>query len=139
MKLYVKITFGVVVFMAVAGIGTGLYLFNMKPENLSRNNPDFVMTSTDLQKNFEDNEGAATAKYNGKVIEVSGEVSAVKPGENSSVNISLKTGNALSSVICTFPAANTPAGAEPGKQIVIRGVCSGYLLDVLLNNCAVTK
>jgi hypothetical protein len=139
MKLYIKIAIGIVLFLAIAGIGTGLYLFNMKPRDLSKARPDFIMTSIDIQKAFDDNEGSATAKYVGKIIEITGEISAVKPGENSSVSISLKTGSAISSVICTFPAANKPAGAEPGKQVVIRGVCSGYLMDVLLNNCAMAR
>ncbi|HVN58483.1 MAG TPA: hypothetical protein VMT63_09320 [Bacteroidales bacterium] len=137
MKTYIKIALGVVLILAVAGIGTGLYLFNLKPRNLSKARPDFTITAADIQKAFEDNESAATAKYVGKVVEVTGEISAVKPGENNSVSISMRTSNEMSSVICTFPASNKPAGLNPGQTGVINGVCSGFLMDVLLNNCAI--
>jgi len=139
MKTYVKIALGVVFFLAIAGIGTGIYLFNLKPKNLSRVKADFVITAPDIEKAFEENEAAATARYVGKVIEVSGEISAVKPGENSSVSISLKTGNDMSSVICTFPPASKTEGLSAGQAVVIHGDCSGYLMDVLLNNCAVAS
>ena len=139
MKTYIKIALGAVLFIAIAGIGAGLYLFNMKPKNLSGAKPDFVMTAILLQKAFEDNETTATTKYVSKVIEVSGEVASVKQGENNSVNIALKTGSDMSSVICTFPAATKPGDLAPGTSVTIRGVCSGYLMDVLLNNCAIAK
>jgi hypothetical protein len=139
MKTYVKIALGVVLFVAIAGIGAGLYFYNLKPKNLSSVKPDFVMSSTELQKAFEDNEGAATTKFVSKVIEVSGEIASVKQGENNSINISLRTGSEMSSVICTFPASTKPGELAAGATVTIHGVCSGYLMDVLLNNCAIAK
>jgi hypothetical protein len=139
MKTYIKITLGVVMLIAIAGIGAGLYYYNLKPKDLSDARPDFVMSATLLQKAFEDNESAATAKYVSKVIEVSGEIASVKPGENNSINIAFKTGSDVSAVICTFPAANKPGDLAAGSSVTIRGVCSGYLMDVLLNNCVIAK
>ena len=139
MNTYIKIALGVVLFIAIAGIGAGLYLFNLKPKDLSKAKPDFVISATDLQKAFEDSESAATAKYVGKVIEVSGEISSIKPGENNSLSISIKTGSEMSSVICTFPSANKPVNLTAGTPVTVNGVCSGYLMDVLLNNCALAK
>jgi hypothetical protein len=139
MKTYVKIVLGVVLFIAIVGIGAGLYMFNLKPKDLSGAKPDYVITATLLQKAFEDNEAVATSKYVNKVIEVSGEVASVKEGENSSINIAFKTGSDMSSVICTFPSSNKPGDLAAGTSVIIRGVCSGYLMDVLLNNCAVAK
>jgi hypothetical protein len=137
MKLYVKILLGVVVFIAIAGIGAALYLFNMQHKDLNKAKPDFVITAVDLQKAFEDNETAATAKYVKKVLEVSGVVDAVKTGEANTINVTIKSGSDLSSVICTFPASADQSGFTPGSQVKVRGECSGYLMDVLLNNCVV--
>jgi len=139
MKTYIKIALAVVLLIAITGIGVGLYLFNLKARDLSNASPDFVLTATDLQKAFEENEAAATAKFTGKIIQVTGEVNTVKSGENNSTNISLITGSDMSSVICTFPSPNKPADLPAGSSVTIRGVCSGYLMDVLLNNCAVAK
>jgi hypothetical protein len=139
MKLYVKILLGVVVFIAIVGIGAGIYMFRMPHKDLGKAKPDFVITAVDLQKAFGDNETAATAKYVKKVLEVSGVVDAVKTGEANTINVTIRSGSELSSVICTFPAATDQSGFTPGSQIKVRGECSGFLMDVLLNNCVVIK
>lgn len=139
MKPLIKIVLAVVLFIAIAGIGAGLYLYNLKHKDLSNVKPDFVITATDLQKVFEENESRANAMYINKVIEVSGEVSSVKPGENNTISITLKTGSEMSSVICTFPASGKLVSLTQGSPVTIRGECSGYLMDVLLNNCAIPK
>jgi hypothetical protein len=138
MKTPVKIALAVVFFLAVAGIGAALYLYNLKPKNLQKVKPDFILTANDLQKAFDTEEVVSSAKYINKIIEVSGEIISVKPGEKNSINISLRTGSDLSSVICTFPNSDTTF-FKTGNQITLRGVCSGFLMDVLLNNCALIE
>jgi len=138
MKTPVKIALAVVFFLAVAGIGAALYLYNLKPKNLQKVKPDFILTANDLQKAFDTEEVVSSAKYINKIIEVSGEIISVKPGEKNSINISLRTGSDLSSVICTFPNSDTTF-FKTGNQITLRGVCSGFLMDVLLNNCALKE
>jgi hypothetical protein len=139
MKTYVKILLGVVLFIALAGIWTALHLFNLQHKDLGKAKPDFVITAIDLQKAFEDNESAATAKYVNKVIEVHGTIESVKPGEGNILNVTLKTGSDLSSVICTFAKDADPSKLNSGNQITIRGECSGFLMDVLLNGCSLIK
>lgn len=139
MKTYVKVSLFFVVFIALAGILSALYLYNLKHTDMAKAKPDFVVTSTVLQKEFEDNEAAASAKYTNKIIEVTGKIASIKPADNNVISITLVTGSDLSSIICTFPAIKDPADLKPGDEITLRGECSGYLMDVLLNNCAVIK
>jgi hypothetical protein len=144
MKTYVKIGIFVVSFIALSAILAALYLYNLKHTDMAKARPDFVITAAAIQKEFEDNETIASAKYINKVIEVTGTVASVaQTGDN--LNISLKSGNDISSVICTFPVIKDPSKIKNGDIIVIRGECSGFTqlfdgqppLDVLLNNCAV--
>ena len=137
MKTYVKIALFIVFFIALSGILAALYLFNLKHTDMSKAKPDFVITASALQKAFEDDETAASTRYINKIIEVTGTIGSTKPAGNNVLNISLVTGNGLSSVICTFPAIADPSKFRTGDEIVLRGECSGFLLDVLLNNCAV--
>lgn len=139
MKTSIKIALFVVFFIAIAGIGAALYLFNMKHKDLQKVKPDYVMTSSELQKAFEDNETSSIAKYVNKIVEVSGYIETVKPGSEKSINISLKTGNNLSSVICTFPKVPDASIYKAGEQVTIRGECSGFLMDVLLNDCTLIE
>jgi hypothetical protein len=139
MKTYIKILIGVVLFVALAGIGAGIYLFNMQHKDLGKAKPDFVITAVDLQKAFEDNETSATAKYVNKILEIEGEVESVKTGEANVLSVTIKSSSDLSSVICTFPAVTDPAKFTAGSRVTVRGECSGFLMDVLMNNCVKVK
>jgi hypothetical protein len=127
----------VLILLVVMGGAAGLYLFNLKPKDLRKVKPDYVITSSDLLKAFEDDEAAAAAKYVGKTVEVSGEITTVTSGEGNTFNIALKTGSDFSSVICTLPEGAANGSAAAGMQVAIRGECSGYLMDVLLKNCVI--
>jgi hypothetical protein len=136
MKTYVKIALFIVTFIALSGILAALYLYNLKHTDMAKARPDFVLSASALQKEFEDNETAASTKYINKIIEVTGTISSVKTGENNVLSISLVTGSDISSVICTFPAIADISKFSKGDEITLRGECSGFLMDVLLNNCA---
>jgi hypothetical protein len=138
MKPYIKISLFVVLFIALFGILYGLMLFFKKHSDLSKTKPDYIITAITLQKEFEDNEAAASAKYIKKILEVSGYISSVTQADSNNVNIALKSGNDLSSVICTFALADH-SKFKAGDEITIRGECSGFLMDVLLNNCAIVQ
>lgn len=139
MKTYVKIALFIVTFIALSAILAALYFYNLKHTDMAKAKPDFIITATALQKAFEDDETAASTKYINKIIEVTGIIASVKPAENNILSISLVTGNDISSVISTFPAIADPSKFTVGSAITLRGECSGFLMDVLLNNCAVIK
>jgi hypothetical protein len=139
MKTYVKIALGIVLFIAIGSILVALKMYNKKHTDTSKAKPDFVVTATALQKEFEDNETAASAKYINKIVEVTGTVVSVKPAENNSLNITLSTGSDMSSVICTFISLADPSIIKSGDKATVRGECSGFLMDVLLNNCSLIK
>jgi hypothetical protein len=139
MKTYVKVALFFVTFIALAAILAALYMYNLKHTDMAKAKPDFVITSALLQKEFVDNESAASKKYINKIIEVTGKIASMKPADNNSINITLATASDLSSIICTFPTIADPSKLKPGDEITVRGECSGFLMDVLLNNCAVIK
>ena len=139
MKKSVKITLGALILLGLTGLGIGLYLYNKQDKNLQKADPDFVITSVDLQMAFEDDEAVALAKYVNKIIEVTGTVESIKAGEGDITSVVLKTGSGLSSVICTLSSHSDPAELVSGNEVTIRGECSGFLMDVLLNNCTIIK
>jgi uncharacterized protein YxeA len=139
MKTYLKILLGVVLLFILAGIGNGLYLFTKQHKNLGKAKPDYVITAVDLQKAFEDNEATATTKYVTRILEIEGEVESVKQGEKNILSVTLKSGSDMSSVICTFEATTDPAKFTAGSHVTVRGECSGFLMDVLMNNCVLVK
>jgi hypothetical protein len=136
MKPYVKVALFIVIFIALSAILAALYYYNLKATDMSKAKPDFILPASALQKAFEDDETKASVIYINKIVEVTGNIASVKPAENNVISISLVTDSDLSSVICTFPAVSDHSVFRVGDQITLRGECSGFLMDVLLNNCA---
>ncbi len=136
MKTYVKIALFVVFFIALITILAALILYNKKHPDTAKVKPDFIVTATALQKEFEDNEATASVRYINKILEVTGTIISVTPADSTHMNISLKTGSEISSVICTFPGIGDPSKFKTGEEITLHGECSGFLMDVLLNNCS---
>jgi hypothetical protein len=136
MKPYLKIVLFAIVFIAIVAILTGIHKFNLKHPDTAKVRPDFFITATVLQKEFEDNEATASSKYINKILEVTGTIVSVTKVDSTHTNLSLKTSSDISSVICTFLSTNDLSKVSTGKEITLRGECSGFLLDVLLNNCA---
>ena len=139
MKTYIKVALFFVTFIAIAAILAALYFYNLKSTDMAKARPDFILTASALQKAFENDETKASLSYINKIVEVTGTIFSVKPGEKGAVNVSLATESDLSSVICTFPAISDPSVFKTGDQITLRGECSGLLIDVLLNNCAIVQ
>ncbi len=139
MKPLIKISLLAILIIALSGIFAGVYLFNKQDRDVRGVTPDFKLTAAELQKAFDENEADATSKYVNRIIEVTGIIQSVKAGEQNIASISLQTGSVLSSVICTFVSKSDLSGLIPGKQITVRGECSGFLMDVLLNNCVLIK
>ncbi|MCJ7448935.1 MAG: OB-fold putative lipoprotein [Bacteroidales bacterium] len=139
MKTSVKVALFAVFFIALGCIFAALYLFNTNHRDLSRVKPDFVITSTDLVNELEKDEASATAKYMNKIVEVTGPVHFLKIEDKKVTSITLQTGNATSLVICNFHAGIDPEKFDVDIPSTIRGVFSGFLMDVMMNNCSFIK
>ena len=60
--------------------------------------------------------------------------------EGEIVSLTLKSPDEISGVICSFDKTALPEKLpEIGDTIKIKGMCSGYLLDVVLNKCSLVE
>jgi hypothetical protein len=125
----------------VIGLLIGLYLFNKKDPNLIKVKPDYIIDVSSLVNEFTQDENSASAKYVDKVLEVKGPVLAIEPTSDSTMNVTLSAENQMTGVICSFRDVTDTSSQnlKQGEIVTIRGVCSGMLMDVLLNNCVMVK
>ena len=121
----------------VAG-GIGYYLYNKPVASLESKKADVTVTASQLIADYEADEAAANAKYHGKVVQVSGPISTVT-NEGGVQKVHLDTGNPMSMVICELEDGATPPAATAGTEITVKGMCSGYLSDVILVQTTVVK
>jgi cytochrome c-type biogenesis protein CcmE len=87
---------------------------------------------------FSTKEKKANQNYNGKIIEVTGQVRAISTDKKGDMVIILNTNDMIGGVLCTFE--NKPKSAiKEGQTVIIKGQCSGLLMDVVLNKCNIVN
>lgn len=114
-----------------AGAIYGLYQFNRTAEDLSSKSPDFSMSTNALSTAFENDEPASNLKYLGKLIEVEGTVDMIEDGENLILTLA---GTGLTNVRAELASGQKPELTK-GSTVKLKGICTGYLLDVVLTEC----
>jgi len=135
-RFFVLFVLGVAV---IAGI-YGYREYNRKLPDTHRLKSAFHLRSTDLIRKFETDESQATAQYSDKVISVQGVIGSVR-STDSSGTIFLNDGSSMTSVMCQFDRKNFHEilALQKGKPITIKGICSGYLMDVIMVRCVLEQ
>ncbi|MGY6561519.1 MAG: OB-fold protein [Luteibaculaceae bacterium] len=128
-----------VLVIAVMGVIYGLLEYSRTHKPTAFAKTDFSLTAQALFTEFTDDEQAANAKYLDKVLEVTGEILTV---DNSidPPQLILNSNDPMFGVICVFDGKDElQAGLDYGKTVVVKGVCAGLAMDVVLNRCAVMR
>lgn len=109
--------------------------------NLADITPQEKMDATELAKAYDENEMAADKKYAGKIIEVTGVISSIYNEDDTIINVLLNTDDFLPKISCSMAVSEIPAIKKYTihQPIIIKGYCTGYLLDVKLNRCVIVK
>jgi uncharacterized protein YxeA len=127
-----KIILIVLALALLVGGGTALYLWN-KPHRTAEEKPFATLSANSLFVEFSTNETAAWEKYRDKVIQINGVVEEIKTDASGNTEVVLTTEDILGKVIVTLKQGAKAEGVDVGMTIDIKGICNGYLSDVLLN------
>ena len=125
-------TLGCLLVAALAG--TMIYLYN-KPHRNVVTETGIPISARELYSKFTNNEMQANTAYLNKVLQVSGQVLEVKNNTTAGRVVVLNTGDPLFGIACTITRLKTAARpVKPGENITVKGICTGYLSDVVLTN-----
>ena len=124
--------------LAAIFIGIGFYMYNKPVESLDNKKAEVTVTADQLLADYEANEQAANDKYLGKVVQVSGKVAQVT-SEDGKNKVVFETGNPISGVITELEEGNNAEGINAGEEATVKGMCSGYLSDVILVRSTVVR
>ncbi len=128
--------------VSVVSLGVGYYVFNMPPTNLSKVKPEATLSAEELMSSFEEDEESSNDAYLGKVIEVTGRISSVVINDDGSAQLMLETQSMMGGISCNFnieDISEYKTVLRKGQNAVIKGKCSGYLMDVILERCVVVN
>lgn len=115
--------------------------YNRKAADLSTVNADEIINVTDLIHQFETDEAAATKKFAGKTLLVTGNITEIENQQDTLYNIFLGDETAIYKVSCLMDIRKKDAfkNISVGKQISIKGICTGFLADVEMNHCVIVN
>jgi tRNA_anti-like len=128
----------------LAGAGAAFYGYKQwtKPHlDVTAAAEDVDIAAKDLYEQFSNNEAVANPKYLDKVIKVCGTVAENSATNAGSTTIQLETGNEMGGIMCELDdlSKQDKTAFAKGETVCFKGLCSGYLTDVVLNRCVVTK
>lgn len=109
------------------------YRMYTKPHRNVEHTKSLAVDAIKLVTAYEANEPDANGLYLDKVLEVEGEITEIVKNQKGEIVIVLK-GTDMGTVRCTVEGTH-PSGIVTGEKIVLKGICTGYLTDVILVRC----
>ena len=125
-----------VLIIAIIGVFVAYKMYNKPHVNVGSSKSDITLTANKIINDFSTDESKANITYLDKIIQVSGTVSKTEIVKEKGI-ISLETNDDFGSVICHLSADATKniSSLKEGQTITLKGICTGYLMDVILVKC----
>ena len=134
MKKIIYIT-GIFVFV---GVLTALFIFikiyNKPHIDVHSSTPDYIITIENITDEFNRDEEEANQKYLDKIIQVEGIINDIDILDGHSTITLTSPENPTKTVVCNMVATENIKAIklQQGQKITVRGICTGYLMDVML-------
>jgi hypothetical protein len=128
--------------IALGGFSIWKFVWNKDHRTAEDEKPIATLSAAALLTEYETDEAASNAKYLNKTVQVGGTVNSVTKEETGSIVVLLTTESMMGFVSCTFSSVNgkpSEVDVKEGDQINVKGICSGYTMDVVLEQCSIVK
>jgi hypothetical protein len=123
----------VLLLLAVIAAGVFVWFFYWnKPQTNIKDSGSVSVSANELFSKYNTNEQEANRFYIDKVVSVTGEVSSLTKNSEGKTVVMLKTNDPMFGVNCTM---EQEAAIKPGETLTLKGICTGYLTDVVLIRC----
>lgn len=130
------------ILLLILGLGLlggiyGYFQWNKPHQDIASTKADLSLVANDLLLAFEGDETKANEQYLDKLISVNGVIKVLEKNETAEITIILATENDMSSIICNLDplSKHDTKSLKVGQNIDLKGLCSGYLMDVVLDRC----
>lgn len=133
-----KIKIIVLLIFSIALLGSAYAWFFVwnKPQQNVKSATAIPVQATTLFSEYSTNEKNANARYIDKIVEVSGTVSSISKNSEGKTVVLLKTDDLMFGVNCTMEEV---VKIKEGETVSLKGICTGYLTDVVVIRCYKTN
>ena len=135
-KIFLSAAFFITVMAGLYGYGE----YSRSLPDTHHLEPAFRLEASTFTKQFESDESKANAKYADKTISVHGVAHTIQTTDTTAT-VFLNDGHSGISVICQFgrESNNEVNNLKKGEPVTIKGICSGYLMDVVMVRCVLDQ
>lgn len=127
-----KLIFSLVLVIVLMVISYVWVFYWNKPQQNIKNAKAISIQATELFNEYSTAERTTNDKYIDKIIEVTGEVFSISKNNEGKQVILLKTDDPMFGINCTM---EEEAKVKEGDLVKIKGICTGYLTDVVIIRC----
>ena len=124
--------------LAVVLIGgvVAYMMYNKSFDDVEQLKVDFILPAPALFADYESDEAKANERYNDKVLQVTGKVLESSTDEDGIVKVVLES-DGMFGVVCKLDelTEHKRTDFETGEDVTFKGLCTGYLSDVVLVRC----
>lgn len=123
----------------IIGGGTAWYLYNKPHQSMIKMKSEIQSSSIEILEAYQKDESQANDIFLGKVVTLNGEIQSIE--SNDPVTIVLKGTDMMSTTRCQLDHLTehpSLSQLKPSDQITLKGICTGYLMDVIIERCIIT-
>ena len=134
-----KIIIGLVLIVIIVSI-IGINKYNKPHVDVRNSDVAFTFIPEKLINEYQQDEGLATKKFANQILQIEGDTYTISTLNGNSI-ITFNNETLISSVICHLqPEENNKIlNLKKDQYITIRGICTGYLLDVVMVECVLVN
>lgn len=136
MQRWKRVVLWIIVIVVLSGFSYAYYIWNKPARDVSKEK-GIKITAVAIFDSFANNEQAANISFLNKTVEVTGTVTNVKTNQAGNTVVYLKSDDPVFGVNCTFK--QNPGKIIKGEHITFKGICTGYLSDVVVNQGVLVK
>lgn len=114
--------------------------YNKPYVNIRNSKPDIIITADQLISDFIKDEPLATIKYSEKIVQITGAFYGVSTLDGNTI-ITLKNSESDPGIICHMLSEENikTLKLKKDQDVIIKGNCSGFLLDVMMVRCVLIE
>jgi hypothetical protein len=121
---------------AASAVTVWKYTFRKAESSVVSKKADVEIAASDLLNAFETDENQANTLYLDKIVLVTGKIETVSE-DSIGLSVYLKESDSVSGILCSFEKGSVePSSLQSGNIVRIKGICTGYLMDVVMNKCS---
>lgn len=119
--------------LAIVGAFLGYKMYNKPHVDVAEASADINISANKILAEFSKDETTANTKYLEKIVAVKGEIAEIKIEKEKGI-ITLKTNDDFGSILCHLSTKATKklSTLKVGQTITVKGICTGFLMDVVL-------